>query len=144
PLHNNPGGGAPSGPLTVNAVNGVATFNGLSINRAADGYNLKATASGLPPVISSNINVTAATLLAAVVPHFPLINQIFKIYAQAVDVTGNRAANYNGTFFLQILRRPAGAIVSGSRVGTFASGFGTLALRVNKAGTYTVRLIGPN
>jgi autotransporter-associated beta strand protein len=144
-LNNNPVGGTLSGLLTVNASNGVATFNGLSINRAANGYNLKATASGLPPVFSSNINVTASALLAAVSPRFPLINQVFRITALGIDVTGNVAGNYNGFFFLQILRKPAGAIVSGTRYGNFNNGFAVLnGLRVNKAGTYTVRLLGPN
>jgi hypothetical protein len=143
-LNNNPAGGVLSGLLTVNASNGIATFSGLSINRAADAYNLKATASGLPPAISGNINVTATALIAAVTPRFPLINQLFRITALAIDVTGNLAANYNGTFFLQVLRKPAGAIVSGSKVGTFFGGIGVLGLRVNKAGTYVVRLIGPD
>ena len=42
-LGNNPGGGTLSGTLTVAAVNGVATFNNLSINAAGSGYTLVAT-----------------------------------------------------------------------------------------------------
>ena len=67
------------GTLTVNAVNGVATFNDLSLNVSAGGYTLTATAAGLtsaasqpftilplsPPTISSVakqlINMGAAT-----------------------------------------------------------------------------------
>ena len=39
----NPGGGTLSGTKTVAAVNGVATFNNLSINKAGNGYVLTAT-----------------------------------------------------------------------------------------------------
>jgi hypothetical protein len=40
-------GAALSGTVTVNAVNGVASFNGLSISKAGDGYRLTASSSGL-------------------------------------------------------------------------------------------------
>ena len=43
----NPGGGTLSGATTVNAVNGVATFSGLSIDKCGVGYTFTATASGL-------------------------------------------------------------------------------------------------
>src|SRR2546427_7626130 len=41
-------GGDPLAPQTVNAVNGLATFSNLRIDKAASGYSLVATASGLP------------------------------------------------------------------------------------------------
>src|SRR3989442_3872843 len=41
-------GGDPLAPQTVNAVNGLATFANLRIDKAASGYSLVATASGLP------------------------------------------------------------------------------------------------
>ena len=42
-IGNNPGGGTLGGTLTVAAVNGVATFNNLSINNPGTGYTLVAT-----------------------------------------------------------------------------------------------------
>lgn len=44
--------------LTVSAVNGLATFDGLSINNAGTGYTLSATASGLTTATSSAFNIT--------------------------------------------------------------------------------------
>ena len=38
----NPGSGTLSGTVTVAAVNGVATFSNLSINKAGTGYTLTA------------------------------------------------------------------------------------------------------
>src|SRR5207244_9156356 len=55
----NPSGGA----LTVtprNAVNGVATFDDASIDKAGTGYTLVASSGGLGPVTSNSFNVTAA------------------------------------------------------------------------------------
>src|SRR5207253_2109207 len=55
----NPSGGA----LTVtsrNAVNGVATFDDASIDKAGSGYTLVASSGGLGPVTSSPFNVSAA------------------------------------------------------------------------------------
>ena len=39
----NPGSGTLGGTLTVAAVNGVATFSNLSINKAGTGYTLTAS-----------------------------------------------------------------------------------------------------
>ncbi len=56
----NPGSGTLSGGAPVNAVNGVATFPNLSINRAGNGYTLRATASQLTAATSNTFDVTAA------------------------------------------------------------------------------------
>src|SRR6266581_6056956 len=51
-------GGTLSGGTPVNAVNGVATFPSLSVDKAGNGYTLRATASGLTDVTSSAFAVT--------------------------------------------------------------------------------------
>ena len=63
----NPGGGTLSGTAVANAVNGVATFANLSINRTGTGYTLAAAATGLTGDISAAFNVTpgAAAALAS-------------------------------------------------------------------------------
>ncbi len=55
----NPGSGTLSGTATVNAVNGVATFSGLSINKSGTGYTLAATSSGLTGATSSTFTIQA-------------------------------------------------------------------------------------
>ena len=57
----NPGGGTLSGTTPVNAVNGVATFSNLSINKTGTGYILSATSSGLTTATSSTFNITPGT-----------------------------------------------------------------------------------
>jgi 6-phosphogluconolactonase (cycloisomerase 2 family) len=50
--------GSPS--VTVNAVNGVATFNNLSIAQQGAGYILTATSPGLTPATSQSFDINAA------------------------------------------------------------------------------------
>jgi len=50
-----------NGTTTVSAVNGVATFSGLSINTAGTGYTLTATSGSLTSGVSSAFAITATT-----------------------------------------------------------------------------------
>jgi hypothetical protein len=56
----NPGSVALGGTTTVNAVNGVATFTGLTITKAGTGYTLVATSGSLTSATSAPFAVTAA------------------------------------------------------------------------------------
>ena len=51
-------GGTLSGGTPINAVNGIATFPSLSVDKAGTGYTLRATASGLTDATSSAFNIT--------------------------------------------------------------------------------------
>ena len=55
---NNAGSGTLSGTLSVAAVSGVATFGNLSINNAATGYTLQATATSLTAATSGSFDIT--------------------------------------------------------------------------------------
>jgi adhesin/invasin len=61
----NPGGGVLRGTRTVSAVNGVATFLDLSIDRAGSGYTLSAIAPGLTDATSAGFSVTTGPASAA-------------------------------------------------------------------------------
>ena len=54
----NPGGGVLSGTVTKNAVDGLATFNDLSIDKAANGYRLTANSGALTGATSNTFNIT--------------------------------------------------------------------------------------
>lgn len=56
----NAGGGTISGTTTVNAVDGVATFTDLSINKTGNAYRLAAQAQSVTSAVSNNFNITAA------------------------------------------------------------------------------------
>jgi hypothetical protein len=55
---NNPGGATLSGTSTVNAVNGIASFSGLTLDKAATGYTLVASSAGLQPDTSRAFSIT--------------------------------------------------------------------------------------
>jgi hypothetical protein len=57
------GAGTLIGTTTVSAVNGVATFSGLSIDTAGVGYRLTASSGVLTPADSALFSVTAGTVL---------------------------------------------------------------------------------
>ena len=59
-LGTNAAGGTLSGGAPVNAVNGVATFPNLSVDKPGYGYTLRATASGLTDATSNAFNVTTS------------------------------------------------------------------------------------
>ncbi|MEO5567433.1 MAG: hypothetical protein ABIR92_03015, partial [Gemmatimonadaceae bacterium] len=60
----NPSSGSLSGTLSVAAVNGIATFSGVSINSVGNGYTLTAASTGLSGATSSAFNITAAPTTA--------------------------------------------------------------------------------
>jgi len=57
-LASNPGGATLGGTLTVNAVNGVATFSNLTLNQPATGYTLQVNSGSLPPATTAAFTVT--------------------------------------------------------------------------------------
>ena len=70
-LANNPGGATLGGTLTATASNGVATFSGLTLNKAASGYTLDVSGSGLGEGVTSAITVTPAAATQVVITQQP-------------------------------------------------------------------------
>jgi len=105
-LGTNPGGDTLS-PRTVNAVNGLATFSNLRIDKAAPGYTLVAAANGLPNVSSTAFTIVpgAATQLVFTVP--PSNTRAGAtiqppVRVTAYDAVGNQATNLVGSVVVAI------------------------------------------
>jgi hypothetical protein len=64
-LASNPGGTTLGGTLTVAASGGVATFSGLTLNKAASGYMLYVTASGPTSTTTNPFNVVSSGMNSA-------------------------------------------------------------------------------
>lgn len=62
----NPAGAVLGGTVAVSAVNGVATFSALSVNKRGTGYTLSASASGLTGATTTGFAVIADTAVAMV------------------------------------------------------------------------------
>ena len=96
----NPGGGTLSGTVTRTAVNGVAIFNDLSINRSGTPYTLTASsAPALTTATSTGFAITPGAAITLQVSGFP--NPTVAGVAQSITVTakdslGNTASGYVG------------------------------------------------
>lgn len=94
-IGNNPAGGTLSGTLTVGAVNGVATFSGLSIDKSGNGYTLTASATnGLTGTTSPSFDIVpgaANRLVFLTGPANRVVGEKFSpaIQVQVQDAGGN-------------------------------------------------------
>jgi hypothetical protein len=60
-LGNNPGGSVLGGTMTARVSGGVATFSGLTLNKAGSGYTLKVSGGDLAPVNTAPFEVTSSS-----------------------------------------------------------------------------------
>jgi hypothetical protein len=66
-LGTHPGGSSLAGATSVNAIAGVATFSGLSITKAATGFTIVSSGSGVTPATSSAFDIAAAAPASAAI-----------------------------------------------------------------------------
>ena len=113
-IANNPSGGTLSGMQTVNAVNGVATFSNLSIDKAGIGYTFITSGAGLTGATSVSFDITprttnqlsletAANGSGIVVPAQNLtagLGGTVTVYAIERNASGTFIANVAGTWSL--------------------------------------------
>ncbi len=144
-LENNPGPGVLTGTLIVNAVAGVATFTNLKINRAAEGYTLRAQSPGLTAVNSTSFNVTPgapATMRFSVQPSNVAAGEPITpdIRVELLDGQGNLASGATSLVTLSLGNNPGGATLSGTASVNAVAGVATFSgLSLNQAGTgYTL------
>ena len=91
----NPNGAVLSGTTTVQAVNGVATFSTLSVDKAATGYTMTATSSpALTAATSAGFNITAGSATKLAITSInggvtPVAGTPFNVVIQSQDNAGN-------------------------------------------------------
>lgn len=150
----NPGGAALGGTLVVNAVNGLATFSGVTLNKARNGYTLVASASGLNGGFTNAINVTVtgpALHVVSITPGdgkysaLPSGKIVVKFNTKLAgltpdDPTGGGFASYPHAVSL-IPRGPSGTFSAPSGIDSGSIAVpATLVYHVNKDGTSTITL----
>ncbi len=93
-LESNPGSATLSGTLTKSAVNGIVTFNDLSLNKIGSGYTLKASSTGLTDVYSGSFDISAgekSTIAYVVQPVGASTNTSMNSFSvEVLDAGGNR------------------------------------------------------
>src|SRR5213076_2062173 len=135
----NPGGGTLSGTTSLNAVNGVATFAGLNINRAGAGYTLAASASGLGTAPSPAFNVTAGAATQLVFTVEPSATVAGAAITPAVQVTaqdalGNTDPSFTGQVTVALGANPGNGALSGTTTGPAVAGVTTFpGLSIDRA-----------
>jgi hypothetical protein len=142
----NPGGGSLGGTKTVNAVAGVATFAGLTIDKAGAGYTLAASSGGLSGATSAAFTIAAgaATQLAFTTepPASTSAGAGFGVVVTARDSLGNTATGFAGNVTVAITggTGKAGAALRGTATVPAVSGVATFsALSIDSVGTgYTL------
>ena len=140
----NPGSATLGGTTTVKAVNGVATFTSLSLNRPGTGYSLVFASSGLASGTSSTFDVTAGN--AARLVFGPMTSTadagiaMGSVLVTAQDSTGNTVTSFTGAVTAAIGANPGAATLSGTLTRTAVAGVATFNdLSVNKKGaSYTL------
>src|SRR5947207_1406148 len=143
----NPSSGTLSGTKTVAAVAGVATFSGLSIDKAGTGYTLTATGAG--STTSAAFNITAGTATQLVFNVQPSTAKAATSITTAVEVIGqdaggNTASGFTGNITVAIGTNPSTGTLSGTKTVAAVAGVATFSgLSIDKAGTgYTLTATG--
>ncbi len=125
------------GTLTRNAVDGVATFDGLSFTTAGT-FQLGASSEGLTPATSNPITVTSAPQPTTLVFRAqPADAQTFlnAVTVQVVDQFGNPFA-FSGPITIALGTNPSGASLQGAQVVDTVTGEATFSnLTITRPGT---------
>jgi hypothetical protein len=138
-LASNPGGATLGGTLAVNAIQGVASFADLTLNKIATGATLLAASSGLGGVTTGAITVIPAAAAQLVVTTEPpgsvTAGGAFGIQVEAVDAFGNVATTFSGSVALDLAGSPGGGSLNGVDTATAVMGSATFAnVILEKAG----------
>ena len=144
-LRNNPGNGTLNGTLQVNAVAGVVTFSGLTLDAAGNGYTIQVVSPDLRRVITSSFDVVPAQATQLVVTTQPpasfKVNTPFRMAVSAEDLYGNVVTSETGNVTVALKNNPGNSTLSGQLIVAFSSGVARFnALKLNEPGNgYTIQ-----
>ena len=137
----NPGSGTLGGTLTAAAVNGVATFSNLSINKAGTGYTLTAADGSLTGATSAAFNITPAAASKLVFSTQPSNTAAGAGIAPPVqvsveDANDNVVTTNNSSVTIGLGANPGSGTLGGTTTVAAVNGVATFSnLSINKAGT---------
>ena len=130
-LKNNPGGGTLGGTSSMMPTNGVATFSDLELDKAASGYTIQATSTGLTAATTGSFDVTPAAasqlLITAQPPSSVTAGNSFGLTVTAEDRFGNLATEFEGGVAVALQSNPTGASLGGTVNSTARSGVAVFA-----------------
>jgi Domain of unknown function (DUF4214) len=142
-LANNPTGATLTGTLSVTAVNGVATFNGLAISNPGTGYTLTAGSGALTAGTSPVFDVTndQTQLVVSISAGNILTDAPFSIQVKAEDPFGHVRTTFNGAVTLALDGDPDNATLRGTLTVTAINGVASFpGLAIDNPGSaYTLK-----
>jgi hypothetical protein len=143
-IGNNSGGSTLGGTTTVAAVNGVATFSTLTLDKTGTGYWLTVSATGVSATTSTIFAITpgpATQLVFGTQPATTVAGRQITpaVKVRALDAFGNIATGFSGTVAMALGSNPGGATLSGTPSVAAVNGIASFDLSVNRTGTgYTL------
>src|SRR5207245_1667821 len=144
-IGNNTGGSTLGGTTTVAAVNGVASFGSLTLDKTSSGYGLTATATGLSSTTSNSFTITAGTatqLVFGIQPGTTIAGHQISpaVKVRALDALGNLVPGFTGSVSVALGANPGGGTLSGTTPVAAVGGLATFFdLSINKTGSgYTL------
>jgi hypothetical protein len=139
-----PAGATLGGTLTVNAVNGIATFSDITVSSVGS-YMLTASDAALTPATSSTFAVTPIVyvpteLVFAQQPTSAFVGDpLSSIVVNVETATGVVDPNDDSAVTLSISSGPAGAVLGGVTSAYAVNGVATFSgLTLSELGTYTI------
>jgi alpha-tubulin suppressor-like RCC1 family protein len=135
----NPGSALLHGSTTVNAVGGIATFSGITIETADSGYTLSASASGTPSATSPSFFILPAASARLRFVQFSVTDtagQSLPFEVHVTDRFGNVTPGAVGAVFVRISTNPTGAaLINGNFSFVVTNGIADLSLlSIQKSG----------
>jgi MYXO-CTERM domain-containing protein len=143
-LGSNPGSATLAGTTTVVAVNGVATFTDLSLDRTARGYMLQASTAALPSVMSPAFEVTTEAPSRLVFRGMPATlaagASLAAIEVELQDGQGNVLPHSTAQVTLSLGANPAAGVLLGAAPVSAVNGVARFeGVSLRKAGSgYTL------
>jgi hypothetical protein len=138
-------GAALSGTLTKPAVNGVATFDDLKLDKTGSGYTLTATSGTLTAATSSAFSINPPPTKLAFLNQPSIVSPGSAIFPAATveiqDGSGNRVLSATNNITIEIANNPVGATLTGNLTVAAIGGVATFNnLILDKVGNgYTLK-----
>ena len=125
-LSSDPGGAALNGTLTEPIKDGVATFSGMSIDRAGTGYSLLISDGSMNSATSASFNVVPATasqlVIGAQPPASVTAGGAFGLAVSVEDAYGNLESEFDGSVNLALGANPVAASLAGNLTSVATGG----------------------
>jgi len=146
-LQDNPGGATLGGTLVATAVDGTATFTGLTLDKTGSGFTLQASTTGLPTWISTPFDVVSGMVVVTTQPpSTTTVGTHFGLIAKVENASGLVLTSFQGSVGLVLnnfLGDLTGATLGGTVMATVSHGVATFTnLTVNQLGLYSLSLSG--